>query len=278
MLLTKKRRAQLRKISKHLKSIYFIKNLTGLFKKTDIIFFKRYNDLTIPDLRDLLGIKSEKEIFSTHLINEIRKNKNTIDIVSINGVNALVSKKIFTDYLTLILERSVKNTVYKQLPIKKYTKFERDLYETILKQGTTSRKSMIYLFGLSGKKGRKLLDAALSKLWERLWITRVGFQKDEGAIWQAVVNWEKISIRRALKTGREIAIKDIVVALIRSGEIITRPQIRRLLKGVAAADEVDNIITALLIKKSIEVHPSIIISGKKALVPFGSVNKSESSR
>ncbi len=259
-------------------SKFFIKSLTGLMKKTEIIFFKPYSGLTIPDLRDLFGIKSEKEIFSTSILNEIRKNKITFDIVSINGVNALVSKKFFTNYLALILERSAKNAVYKQLPIKKYTKFERDLYEAILKQGTFSRKSMLFLFGLSGKKGRKLLDDALLKLWERLWITRVSFQKDEGAVWQAVVDWDKISIRRALKTGREVAIKEIVLAIIRSGKVITRPQIRRLLKGVAPAEEVDSVITALLIKKFIEVHPSIIINGKKALVPIGSIKKSESSR
>lgn len=262
----------------HATSKIFIKTISGLLKKTEIVFFKRYNDLTIPDLRDLFGIKSEKEIFSTELLNDIRKNKNTFDIVSINGVNALVSKKFFTNYLSLILERSAKNAVYKQLPLKKYTKFERDLYETNLKQGHISRKSMMFLYGLSGKKGRKLLDDALSKLWERLWITRVGFQTDEGVVWQAVVDWDKISIRRALKTGREVAIKEIVLAIIRSGEVITRPQIRRLLKGVAPAEEVDSVITALLIKKFIEVHPSIIINGKKALVPVGSIKKSESSR
>ncbi len=259
-------------------SKFFIKNLTGLLKKTEIIFFKRYNCLTIPDLYHLFGMKSEKEIFSTELLNDIRKNKNNFDIVSINGVNAFVSKKFFTNYLALILERSAKNAVYKQLPIKKYTKFERELYVAIFRQGPISRKSLLFLFGLSGKKGRKLLDDALSKLWERLWITRVSFQKDEGAVWKAVVDWDKISIRRALNTGREAAIKEIVLAIIRSGKIITRPQIRRLLKGVASAEEVDSVITALLINKFIDVHPSIIINGKKALVPIGSMKKSESSR
>ncbi|MDI6804767.1 MAG: hypothetical protein QME58_13170 [Bacteroidota bacterium] len=247
-------------------SKFFIKSLTGLMKKTEIIFFKPYNRLTIPDLRDLFGIKSEKEIFSNELLNDIRKNKDTFDIISFNGVNAFVSKKFFTNYLALILERSAKNAVYKQLSIKKYTKFERDLYEAILQQAPISRKSMMFLFGLSGKKGRKLLDEALSNLWERLWITRVGFQTDEGVVWQAVVDWDKIAIRRALKIRREIAIKEIVLALIRSGKVITRPQIRRLLNGVATAEEVDKVITALLIKKSIEIHQSIIISGKKALI------------
>lgn len=259
-------------------SKFFIKSLTGLMKKTEIIFFKPYVGLTIPDLRDFFGIKSEKEIFLTELLDDIRKNKNIFDIISINGVNALVSKKFFTIYLALILERSAKNAVYKQLPIKQYTKFERDLYKAILKHAPISRKSIMFLFGLSGKKGRKLLDDALQKLWTRLWITRISFQKDEGTVWQGVVDWDKISIRRALNTGRVVAIKEIVSAIIRSGKVITRPQIRRLLRGVASAEEVDSVITAMLVKNNIEVHPSIIINGKKALVPIGSIKKSESSR
>ena len=220
----------------------------------------------IPNLGELLGIKNGNGFFFNEILNEIRKNSNTVEVVSIGGVNAIVTKEIFTNYLSLLLERSSKNGVYKQLPIRKYTKCERDLYEAILEHGPISRKSLIYLFSLSGKKSRKLLDDSLLKLWERLWITYVSYQKEEGAIWQAVVDWDKVSIRRALKADKDSALEKIVLAIARSSKVITRPQIRRLLKLIASSEAVDKTITSLIVKNAIDVSPKIIINGKKGLV------------
>jgi hypothetical protein len=242
------------------------KEISALLRKSDIIFTRPYNGLMIPDLGELLGIKSGKDFFFNEILNEIRKNSNTVEVVSISGVNAIVTKEFFTNYLSLFLERNSKNGVYKQLPIRKYAKFERDLYEAMLEHGPISRKSLIFLFGLSGKKSRKLLDDSLLKLWERLWVTHVGYQKEEGAIWQAVVDWDKVSIRRALKADKDSALGKIVLAIARSSKVITRPQIRRLLKLAASSEAVDKTITSLIVKNAIGVSPKIIINGKKGLV------------
>jgi hypothetical protein len=242
------------------------KEISVLLKKSGIIFTRPYTGLMIPDLGELLGIKNGNGFFFSEILNEIRKNSNALEVVSIGGVNALVTKEFFTNYLSLLLERSSKNGVYKQLPIKKYTKFERDLYEAMLEHGPISRKSLIFLFGLTGKKSRKMLDDSLLKLWKRLWITLVSYQKDEGAIWQAVVDWDKVSIKKALKADEESALEKIVLAIVRSSKVITRPQIRKLLKLIASSDAIDKSITNLIVKNAIDVSPKIIINGKKGLV------------
>jgi hypothetical protein len=214
----------------------------------------------------MFGIRSEREFFSNENFNNVLRNKKNIHIISIGGKNTLVTKDLFINFLSLVLERSARNGVYKQPPIKKYTKLERDLYDEILHQGAVSRKSLILIFGLSGNKSRKLLDDALMKLWERLWIMRVGFQKEEGSVWQAVIKWDKASVHRALKVDKTRALKKIISAIVRSSKVITRPQIRRLLKGIAPSEEVDKVITWLLTESVIDVSPKVIINGKKGLV------------
>jgi hypothetical protein len=240
--------------------------ISALLRKSEIIFSRPYNGLMIPNLSELLGIKNGNGFFFNEILNEIRKNNNTVEVVSIGGVNAIVTKEFFTNYLSLLLERSTKNGVYKQLPIKKYTKFERDLYDAMLEHGPISRKSLIFLFDLNGKKSYKLLDDSLLKLWERLWITHVSYHKEEGSVWQAVVDWDKISIRKALKADKVSALEKIVLAISSSSKVITRPQIRRLLKLIASSEAVDKTITNLIVKKAIDVSPKIIINGKKGLV------------
>jgi len=220
----------------------------------------------IPDLGELLGIKNGNGFFYNEILNEVRKLRNNFDFVSIGGFNVIVTKEFFTNYLSLLLERSRTNGVYKHLPIGRYTKSERDLYEAMLEHGPISRKSLIYLFGITGKKSRELLDQSLLKLWEKLWITCVSYQKEEGTTWQALVDWDKTSIRKALKMEREEALEKIVLAIVRSSKVITRPQIRRLLKFIATIETIDETITRLMVKNTIDVSPKIIINGKKGLV------------
>lgn len=241
-------------------------DISGLMKLSDIILIRPTNGLMIPSLSEMFGIRSEKEFFSNENFNNVVRNKTHTHIISIGGKKALITKEIFINFLSLVLERSAKNGVYKQPPIRKYTKLERNLYDEILHQGAVSRKSLVLLFGLSGKKSRKLLDDALMKLWERLWIMRVGFQKEEGSEWQAVINWDKVSVHRALKVDKTRALKTIISAIVRGSKVITRPQIRRLLKGIVSDEEVDKVITGLLTESIIDVSPKVIINGKKGLV------------
>jgi hypothetical protein len=241
-------------------------DISGLLKLSDIILIRPANGLMIPSLSEMFGIRSEKEFFSNENFNSVLRNKKNIHTISIGGKNTLVTKEIFINFLSLVLERSSKNGVYKQLPIRKYSKFERDLYDEILHQGAVSKKSLVLLFGLSGKKSRKLLDDALMKLWERFWIMRVDFQKEEGSVWQAVINWDKTSVHRALKVDNTSALKKIISAIVRGSKVITRPQIRRLLKGIVSGEEVDKVITALLRESVIDVSQKVIVNGKKGLI------------
>lgn len=240
-------------------------DISGLLKLSDIILIRPTKGLMIPSLNEIFGIRSEREFFSNENFNYVLRKKN-IHIISIGGKSALVTKEIFINFLSLVLERSARNGVYRQPPIRKYTKLERDLYDEILHQGAVSRKSLILIFGLSGNKSRKLLDDALMKLWERLWIMRVGFQKEEGSVWQAVIKWDKALVHRALKVDKTRALKKIISAIVRSSKVITRPQIRRLMKRIAPSEEVDKVITWLLTESVIDVSPKVIINGKKGLV------------
>lgn len=241
-------------------------DISGLLKLSEIILIRPTKGLMIPSLSEMFGIRNEREFFSNENFNNVLRNKTHTHIISIGGKNALVTKDLFINFLSLVLERSDKNGVYKQPPIRKYSKFERDLYDEILHQGAVSKKSLILQFGLSGKKSRKLLDDALMKLWETLWIMQVGFQKEEGSVWQAVIKRDKASVHRALKVDKTRALKKIISAVVRGSKVLTRPQIRRLLKGIAPSEEVDKVITRLLTESVIDVSPKVIINGKKGLV------------
>jgi hypothetical protein len=241
-------------------------DIVRLLKKSDIFFIRSYNGIMIPALSEMLGVKNEKDFFFTELLAEVRKNKVIADIVPIGRVTALVSKEFYVNFLSLVLERSSKNGVYKQLSIRKYTKFERDLFETILEHGPVSKKTLTFILDLTGKKSRRLFESTLSKLWESLLITRVGYKKTEGSIWQAVVRWDQDSVRKALKIEKTSALEKIVLSIVQSCSVITRSQIKRLLKNAAASDMLDQAVTNLIVKNKISVHPEKIINGKKGLV------------
>jgi hypothetical protein len=240
------------------------KEISGLFKKSDIVFLKPFNGLMIPTLNDVLGGVSEKEFWG-NVFNEVRNHKDSVDMISLGGTTALVDKKFFINVLSLLNDRSSASNAYKRLPLRNYTKFEKDLFDVIGEQETISRKSLKYFFGMSQKKSVKLLDNSLQKLWMYLWITPVSYSKQEGVTWQTIYNWDRSSTKKSLKIKKSDALEKVVLSIIRSGNVVTRQQVKKVLDNISASETVDKSITKLMQQNIIDVSPKVIINGKKGL-------------
>ncbi len=163
------------------------------------------------------------------------------------------------------IERTSRNNTFKNLPIKRYTPLERELYNIIFKEGPVSRKSLILRLNLTTRKSRKILDQTLNKLWKKLWIIRVG-KSAEGNIWKTTSTFYKQLTKKALGVKRNVALENLIVAVINSSVAITRHQIRQLLKNIASYEEINETITSLILKNVIQIDPYIIIQAKKALI------------
>lgn len=208
--------------------------------------------------------RNELKSFLDDFFNTIHRTKRAVEVISFNESTCVVSEKVFINLYALQIERSSKNSTFNNLPIKRYTRLERELYDIILKEGPVSRKSLLLRLNLTTRKSRKLLDQTLNKLWKKLWIIRVS-KSAEGNIWKATSTFDKQITKKALSMKRNVALDNLIVAVINSSVAITRHQIRQLLKNISSYEEVNETITSLILKNVIQIDPSVIIHAKKAL-------------
>ncbi|MBU2636988.1 MAG: hypothetical protein KJ963_07890 [Bacteroidetes bacterium] len=216
--------------------------------------------------------KNELKPFLDDFFNTIHRTKQAVEVISFDESTCVVSEKVFINLYALQIERSSKNSTFNNLPIKRYTRFERELYEIVHKEGPVSRKSLILRLNLTTRKSRKLLDQTLNKLWKKIWIIRVS-KSAEGNIWKATSTFDKQITKKALSIKRNVALDNLIVAVINSSVAITRHQIRQLLKNISSYEEVDETITSLILKNVIQIDPSVIIHGKKALTLVQAVKR-----
>lgn len=210
--------------------------------------------------------KNEINLFIKKFIDEVYKNKLGMEYIFWGNLKCLISREVFSSLYSLKINKTKKNQPLKKLTKEKYTEFEKRVYDFIARQNVTPQKYLENFFETLTTKSRNELDNALKRLQKDFWIIKVGQDKNLGQLWKVAWKYDRRFTRKVLKINRNEAIKKVVQYIIKSSNGITRPQIKKVLKNFVSNEEIDQVVTSLILENQVGFHKTLIINGKKALV------------
>lgn len=250
-----------------------MKNLFKYLESNGIILIRRNSKFPIIPFEKAISEhlkyqlpKSEIDFFFKKFLEEVYKNKLGIEHNGLANLNCIISRDMFACLYSLKIRKTKNNKPIKKLPKNNYSNFEREIYDFILSQRVTPQKYLQNVFEPITIKSRRELDKILKRLQKEFWIIKVGHDQKLGHLWKAAWKYDGRLTKRVLKLPRKEAIKKIVHYIIKSSEGISRPQIKKILKEFATNEEIDQVVTTLILDNYVEFHKTIVVNGKKALV------------
>jgi hypothetical protein len=147
----------------------------------------------------------------------------------------------------------------------RFTKFELAAYKIILEKGPISRKHLTLVLNLWNKMSRRQLGNGLQKLWKALKILRVGYARQDGALWDIPIRWDPSLRESASAVPREKAVAKLIKKYITMAVATSRKRISKAFAGILTPTQISEGLRYLLLKKSVVVDNELILDGKKAL-------------
>lgn len=250
-----------------------MKNLFRYLESNGIILIRQNSKFPIISLDKVIFDhlkyqlpKSEINLFIKKFLEEMYKNKFGIEHNGLSNLRCIISRDMLACLYSLKIQRTKNNTPLKKLPRNYYTNYEIEVYDFIVKQKITPQKYLQYFFDTMLIKSKKELDKILKKLQREFWIFKVGYDKKLGQLWKAAWKYDGRLTKKVLKLSRKEAIRKIIHYIIKSSEGISRPQIKKILKNFASNDEIDQVVTSLILNNQVGIHKTLVINGKKALI------------
>ncbi|RCK73584.1 MAG: hypothetical protein IGBAC_0032 [Ignavibacteriae bacterium] len=250
-----------------------MKNLFNYLESNGIILVKHNSKYPILSLEQVILDhlkyqlpKNEVNLFIKKFLEEMYKNKYGIEHNGLGNLRCILSRNMFASLYSLKIQKTQNNKPLKKLPKNLYSKFEIEVYDFISKQKITPQKYLQYFFQTQTSKSRKELEKILKRLQRDFCIVKVGQDKKLGQLWKIACKYDGRLTKKILKLSRKEAIKNIVFYIIKSSNGISRPQIKKLLKNIATGDEIDLVVTSLILNNQVEFHKTLVVNGKKALI------------
>jgi hypothetical protein len=147
----------------------------------------------------------------------------------------------------------------------RFTKFELATYKVILEKGPISRKHLTIALNLWNKTSRRQLGNGLQKLWKALKILRVGYARQDDALWDIPIRWDPSLRESASAVPREKAVAKLIKNYITMAVATSRKRISKAFAGILTPTQISEALRYLLLKKSVVVDNELILDGKKAL-------------
>jgi hypothetical protein len=147
----------------------------------------------------------------------------------------------------------------------KFTKLELAVYKVILENGPISQKHLTLALNLWNKTSRRQLGKGLQKLWKALKILRVGYTRQDGALWDIPIRWDPSLLESASAVPREKAVAELIKKYITMAVATSRKRISKAFAGILTPTQVSEALRYLLLKKSVVVDKDLILDSKKAL-------------
>lgn len=250
-----------------------MKNLFNYLESNGIILIRQNSKFPISSIEKVILErlkyqlpKSEISIFIKKFIDDMYMKKLGIEHNGLANLKCIISRDMFACLYSLKIQKTKRNKPLKKLPKNNYTNFEREVYNFILKQQVIPQKFLQNFFETITIKSRRELDKILKRLQREFWIIKVGYDQKLGPLWKTAWRYDGRLTKRVLKLPRKEAIKKIVYYIIKSSDGISRPQIKKILKGFATDDEIDYVVTSLILNNQVEFHKTLVVNGKKALI------------
>ena len=147
----------------------------------------------------------------------------------------------------------------------RFTKFELAAYKVIQEKGPISQKHLTLALNLWTKTSRRQLGKGLQRLWRALKVVRVGYTRQDGALWDTPMHWDPSLREGTSEIPREKAVAELIKKYITMTVATSRKRISKAFAGILTPTQISEGLRYLLLKKSVVVDKDLILDSKKAL-------------
>lgn len=164
----------------------------------------------------------------------------------------LVAASVFPYFYGLVGDRNPRQ-VPKSGPRSDYSPLAVHTFQAIQKQGPVSKDKLKEILG--GEPSNAALDRALFELWSKLRITRVDYNKDEGAFWDVLFRWSPEPVREGMNMGIPEALTALVSKYLDCVVAAEQSAVEEFFSNLIARSRTREAINALLAARELEyVH------------------------
>ncbi|MGE0407582.1 MAG: hypothetical protein AB7O65_14910 [Candidatus Korobacteraceae bacterium] len=144
---------------------------------------------------------------ATELMIRLLRERAAFEANLFGETGFLVAASVFPFFYGLAGDRNPRQ-VSKPGVHSEYSPLARDAFEVIRKHGPISRFRLREELG--GSVSNPALERALGELWSRLRITRVDYNPEQGASWDALYRWAPEQVREGMNTPVAAALSALI--------------------------------------------------------------------
>jgi 23S rRNA pseudouridine2605 synthase len=220
-------------------------------------------DENLPRLRQSFSNPRAKE--ATELMVRLLRDKSAYEANLFDENNAfLFSAAAFPYFYALVGERNPRQAP-KPGPRSPYSELACDAYQTIHRKGPISKLKLLEEVG----KGISVdaIDRALTELWSKLRITRVDYDKREGASWDVLQRWAPDAVAEGINTSVNSALSALVSKYLDCVIAADIPELESFFGTFVARSKVREAVNALLAAREFSFVPV----GHRSLIQIAGV-------
>jgi hypothetical protein len=196
---------------------------------------------------------------ATELMVRLLREKTAFEANLFGETNFLVAAPVFPYLYGLVGDHNPRQTV-KPGKHSAYSPLARDVFEVIREQGKISKPRLREILG--GELSSAALDRALHELWSKLRITRVDYNPEEGAFWDALYRWAPEPVRRGLYLSAPQALSALVSKYLDAVVAAEPGEVEEFFSYLVPRSRVREAVNALLAAREL----SFVTVGKKTML------------
>jgi hypothetical protein len=183
------------------------------------------------------------------LMVRLLREKHAYEANLFNETPFLVAASVFPFFYGLVGDRNPRQ-VPKSGPRSEYSPLAAHTFQAIQKQGAVAKQRLKEILG--GELSNAALDRALNELWSKLRITRVDYNKEEGAFWDVLFRWSPEPVREGMNMSIPEALTALVSKYLDCVVAAEQNEIEEFFSNLIARSRTREAINALLAARELE--------------------------
>lgn len=192
----------------------------------------------LPDARHAFSDARARE--AEELMVRLLREKTAFESNLLGETNLLVAASLFPYFYALVVAQEKKGTAKGE----KLSPLAHDVLNVIQQKGPVGKQQLRAL--LKGELSLAALDRALSELWSRLKITRVGYSEGEGALWDTFARWAPKPLKEGASLSTGEALSAVLSKYLDAAIAAEQGEIEDVLSHLAPRSRIKEAVNALL--------------------------------
>ncbi len=208
------------------------------------------SDLNLPTWQHAFADKRALE--AQELMVRLLREKHAYEANLFSETPFLVASSVFPFFYGLVGDRNPRQ-VPKTGPRSEYSPLAAHTFQAIQKHGAISKQRLKEILG--GELSTAALDRALNELWSKLRITRVDYNKEEGAFWDVLFRWSPEPVREGMNMSIPEALTALVSKYLDCVVAAEQNEVEDFFSNLIARSRTREAVNALLAARELEyVH------------------------